>query len=126
MGDGRAAAVVGAGITACGPERVRFGKRLAGLDGEELRFEDGGSARADLIVGADGLGSVVRRELLGDGEPRDAGIVAYRGVAEFAGEIPAGEWWGAGASPGCCRCRAAASTGTSAPVARMGPASSTG
>jgi len=87
-------------LAACGSERVRFGSRLVGLEGEELRFENGTSARAELIVGADGLGSVVRQELLGDGAPRDAGIVAFRGVAEFSGEIPAGEWWGRGSVAG--------------------------
>jgi 2-polyprenyl-6-methoxyphenol hydroxylase-like FAD-dependent oxidoreductase len=87
-------------LVACGHERVRFGKRASGIEGRELRFEDGDTARADLIVGADGLGSVVRRGLLGDGEPRDAGIVAYRGVAEFEGELPAGEWWGPGSVAG--------------------------
>jgi 2-polyprenyl-6-methoxyphenol hydroxylase-like FAD-dependent oxidoreductase len=46
------------------------------------------------------LNSVVRESLLGDGPPRDAQIVAYRGVAEFAGELPAGEWWGRGSVAG--------------------------
>ena len=80
-------------LAACGPERVRLGMRLAALEGEELRFADGSTARADLIVGADGLRSVVRAGLLGDGEPRDAGIVAYRGVAALEADVPAGEWW---------------------------------
>lgn len=87
-------------IAALGAERVRTGMRLAGLDGGELRFEDGSSARADLVVGADGLNSTVRSALLGDGDPRDAGIVAFRGVADFDDPVPAGEWWGPGSVAG--------------------------
>jgi 2-polyprenyl-6-methoxyphenol hydroxylase-like FAD-dependent oxidoreductase len=87
-------------IAAVGAERVRTGMRLAELDRVELRFDDGSSVRADLIVGADGLNSTVRSALLGDGEPRDAGIVAFRGVADFDGPVPAGEWWGPGSVAG--------------------------
>jgi 2-polyprenyl-6-methoxyphenol hydroxylase-like FAD-dependent oxidoreductase len=38
--------------------------------------------------------------LLGDGDPRDAGISAFRGVADFDGPVPAGEWWGPGSVAG--------------------------
>ncbi len=109
----------GALLAACGRERVRAGTRVeavevggavadhgvgagagAGAGGAELRFAGGSSARADLVVGADGLRSAVRAALLGDGEPRDAGIVAYRGIAPAAGPVPAGEWWGRGSVAG--------------------------
>ena len=82
------------------PEQVRAGMAVeavavgAPAEGAELRFADGSTARADLVVGADGVRSAVRESLHGDGEPRDAGIVAYRGVVEHPGEVPAGEWWG--------------------------------
>jgi 2-polyprenyl-6-methoxyphenol hydroxylase-like FAD-dependent oxidoreductase len=85
-------------LAARGPEEVRWGTAVEAVEtggaGAELRFTDGSRARADLVVGADGLRSPVRASLLGDGEPRDAGIVAYRGVAELTREVPAGEWWG--------------------------------
>ncbi len=87
-------------IAALGAERVRTGMRVEGLEDGELRFEDGASAQADLVVGADGLNSTVRAALLGDGEPRDSGIVAFRGVAGLDGPVPAGEWWGAGSVAG--------------------------
>ncbi len=87
-------------IAALGSGRVRTGMRLVGLEDGELRFEDGTSVQADLVVGADGLSSTVRAALLGDGEPRDSGIVAFRGVAGFDAPVPAGEWWGSGSVAG--------------------------
>ncbi|MDX6624181.1 MAG: hypothetical protein QOE75_2113 [Solirubrobacterales bacterium] len=93
-------------LAARGPGAVRWGTTVEAVEagdageGAGLRFTGGSSARADLVVGADGLRSAVRASLLGDGEPRDAGIVAYRGVAELAAEVPAGEWWGVGSVAG--------------------------
>jgi 2-polyprenyl-6-methoxyphenol hydroxylase-like FAD-dependent oxidoreductase len=87
-------------VAALGPERLRTGMRLDALVDGELLFDDGSSVRADLVVGADGLNSTVRAALLGDGEPRDAGIVAFRGIAELDAPVPAGEWWGPGSVAG--------------------------
>lgn len=93
-------------LAACAPERVRLDTPVEAVEvgaageGAELRLADGSTARADLVVGADGLRSAVRASLLGDGEPRDASIVAYRGVAELTREVPAGEWWGTGSVAG--------------------------
>lgn len=87
-------------VAALGPERLRTGMRLDALVDGELLFDDGSSVRADLVVGADGLHSTVRAALLGDGEPRDAGIVAFRGVADLDAPVPAGEWWGSGSVAG--------------------------
>jgi 2-polyprenyl-6-methoxyphenol hydroxylase-like FAD-dependent oxidoreductase len=88
-------------LARCERERFRLGREVSAVtvgasaaDGAELRFADGSSVRADLVVGADGLRSAVRESLLGDGEPRDAEIVAYRGVVELVDEVPPGEWWG--------------------------------
>lgn len=54
-------------------DRVEFGKPVVGYteraDGTvEARFGDGGSAIGDLLVGADGVGSAVRRQLLPEAE----------------------------------------------------------
>ncbi|HEU5104646.1 MAG TPA: FAD-dependent monooxygenase [Solirubrobacterales bacterium] len=87
-------------IAALGSERLRTGMRLDAFVDGELLFADRSSVRADLVVGADGLHSTVRAALLGDGEPRDAGLVAYRGVAKLDAPVPAGEWWGAGSVAG--------------------------
>jgi 2-polyprenyl-6-methoxyphenol hydroxylase-like FAD-dependent oxidoreductase len=46
-------------------------------------FANGASAAADLIVGADGLRSVVRAAVGVPGVPRYAGYTAWRGVARF-------------------------------------------
>ena len=45
-----------------------------------LHFTDGDSTRADLVIGADGVGSIVRRALYPETEPAYAGYVAWRGV----------------------------------------------
>ena len=77
------------------PGRIVLGAAAEGLDESgRLRLADS-EVGADLIVGADGLHSVVRQSVLGDGEPLDSGIVAYRGVATGDWDVPNGEWWGA-------------------------------
>ncbi|MGE3804844.1 MAG: FAD-dependent monooxygenase [Gemmataceae bacterium] len=44
------------------------------------RFADGQEERADLLIGADGIHSVVRRDLFGETPTRYAGYVAWRGI----------------------------------------------
>jgi 2-polyprenyl-6-methoxyphenol hydroxylase-like FAD-dependent oxidoreductase len=51
-------------------------------DGVTVRLADGGRARADWLIGADGIRSTVRRQLLPDLEPAYAGYVAWRGLIE--------------------------------------------
>lgn len=71
-----------------------IGAELTGLeplpDGIRARFADGRTADGDLLVGADGIRSNVRRLLLGEVPPLYAGYVAWRGlVAERAMPEPA-------------------------------------
>lgn len=56
-------------------------------EGVLARFSDGREERGDVLVGADGLYSVVRKEVLGDGPPRYAGFTAWRGIVEDAEEL---------------------------------------
>jgi 2-polyprenyl-6-methoxyphenol hydroxylase-like FAD-dependent oxidoreductase len=65
-------------------EVVQFGKSFAGYtetdDGRvSVRFEDGTSAVADVLVGADGAGSRVCRQLLPHARRLDTGIVVLSG-----------------------------------------------
>lgn len=70
-----------------GTERYRLSRDMTSFDidegGVDVRFTDGDEVRADLLVCADGIGSVTRSTLLPDVAPRYAGYVAWRGtVAE--------------------------------------------
>jgi 2,6-dihydroxypyridine 3-monooxygenase len=67
-----------------GGDRYRLGSEAVGFDqyGSSVRvaFADGSSTGCDLLVGADGVGSTIRRLLLPEVEPRYAGYVAWRGT----------------------------------------------
>jgi 2-polyprenyl-6-methoxyphenol hydroxylase-like FAD-dependent oxidoreductase len=47
------------------------------------KFTNGSSLEFDLLIGADGLHSRVRAQLLEDGPPVDRGYIAWRGVVSF-------------------------------------------
>lgn len=53
------------------------------------RFSSGKEVSGDVIIGADGIHSVVRRELHGDEEPRFSGVGIWRAVTEFDHPIAA-------------------------------------
>ncbi|HEV3422808.1 MAG TPA: FAD binding domain-containing protein [Paraburkholderia sp.] len=63
---------------------LHAGEALTGfdIDGEQIvaRFAAGRSERADLLIGADGARSSVRRIVLPEVAPRYAGYVAWRGL----------------------------------------------
>ena len=65
-----------------------------------VRFDGGGEVEADLLVGADGVHSVVRSQLLGPARLSYRGYRVARGLTE-AGSVPlpadAWETWGHGA-----------------------------
>ena len=65
-------------------------------DGVTVTCADGYELEADLLVGADGIRSVVRRELGHPSRLRYSGTVAYRGVTELAATgLPMdGGFWG--------------------------------
>lgn len=63
---------------------VHLGHKLAGIedkgDRAVLTFVNGTTAEADLVIGADGIKSVVREQLFSDQEPVFSGEHAYRAV----------------------------------------------
>ena len=71
-------------VRAARPDAIVLDAKLVGLEqdtaGVALEFADGRRARADLVIGADGVHSQVRAGLFGDGSPRFTGVVAWRGV----------------------------------------------
>ncbi|OAN73336.1 salicylate hydroxylase [Jannaschia sp. EhC01] len=83
---------------------LRLGMAATSLEAGEgqatLGFADGTSATFDLVIGADGIHSVVREALWGEDRPHYTGMVSYRGT--FAREKAAGipdtdaftKWWG--------------------------------
>lgn len=72
-------------IDALPSDRVHTGRccvdAVQTKDGARSIFDDGSSIDSDVIVGADGIHSVVRKILFGDEHPRFSGNVAYRGLA---------------------------------------------
>jgi salicylate hydroxylase/6-hydroxynicotinate 3-monooxygenase len=93
----------------CAPvpsEAVHFDKRLVGLDEVgnrvELAFADGYRVTTDLVIGADGVHSVVRDLIIGPDKPIHKGRIAYRSVYD-ASRLPdptvvgdsRTKWWGA-------------------------------
>ncbi|MCD0448638.1 FAD-dependent monooxygenase [Actinocorallia sp. API 0066] len=65
------------------PERVHLAARCVAVermaDAARLELADGTTIEADLVVGADGIRSVVREQLVAD-RPRYSGQVIYRGL----------------------------------------------
>jgi 2-polyprenyl-6-methoxyphenol hydroxylase-like FAD-dependent oxidoreductase len=72
---------------------VHFGHELVHAEqsatGVVARFAGGGRANGDLLVGADGIGSAVRRQLLPQAGVLDTGMRAVYGRAELDSELRA-------------------------------------
>lgn len=85
-------------------EQVQFAKRAERVvetgQGIELHFKDGSRYVTDLLIGADGIHSVVRNTLFGEEQPRFTGVVAYRAVVptHSVAHVPNiqafTKWWG--------------------------------
>jgi len=64
---------------------IRLGARCIAVEGRDrgavARLADGSEIEADIIVGADGIHSVVRKGLFGADAPRFTGCICWRGMA---------------------------------------------
>src|ERR1700682_2888120 len=88
-------------VVAPGP--IAFDHTLVGLaekgDVVRLTFENGVSVEADIVIGADGIRSRVRENLLGSEPPRFVGAAAQRAIFSTArlrgfGIADCTKWWG--------------------------------
>lgn len=90
-------ALVPADTVHLGKKLLRYAQDEAGVT---LQFADGDTARADVVIGADGVHSIVREQMLGPEAPRYTGKVAYRTTfpASRLGGLHLGsartKWWG--------------------------------
>lgn len=82
---------------------ISFGHKLKTIDERgpsvRLTFENGATAEADIVIGADGVNSKVREFLLGPDKPRFSGHIAHRAVfpASLLNGLPirtCTKWWG--------------------------------
>ncbi|CAK1361718.1 6-hydroxynicotinate 3-monooxygenase [Cercospora beticola] len=89
------------------PERLHLGKTFVAIEqvqdtGEvEVSFSDGTSKTVDIVLGADGIRSAVRRSFVPSSQPKWTGWVAFRSVfdAKLVQHIPgvleeSYHWWG--------------------------------
>ncbi|AMN42237.1 FAD-dependent monooxygenase [Rhodoplanes sp. Z2-YC6860] len=85
------------------PSAVAFNHRLLEVkesaDAVRLRFDNGVTVEADIVIGADGVNSKVREHLIGFEPPRFIGKIAHRAI--FPTELLGGykipdctKWWG--------------------------------
>ena len=69
-------------IEAVDAKSIHFGKRLTGLAqdarGVRMAFADGGTASADVVIGADGVFSYVREWMFGPQDPIYTGYIGHR------------------------------------------------
>jgi salicylate hydroxylase len=81
------------GVAALSPDTIRLGEKVAsvhqeaGSDKVAVHTVGGATYEADLLIGADGVHSTVRRALFGPDEPVFSGVMAWRGVID-ASRLP--------------------------------------
>jgi salicylate hydroxylase len=93
-------------LQAIPPERVHVSHTCVGVaqDGDEVRldFENGRQVVADIVIGADGIHSVIRAAIVGPDKPLFSGFCAYRGMIpierfqKLGEEDLAAVWFGPG------------------------------
>jgi salicylate hydroxylase len=79
--------VLAAGVRRAKADAILLGHKCIGLeqdaDGVTLSFANGGSVQAPLVIGGDGIHSVVRQSLFGADAPEFTGIITWRGVVSM-------------------------------------------
>ncbi|GGK73937.1 FAD-dependent oxidoreductase [Mangrovihabitans endophyticus] len=94
-------------VRATGRVELRAQQHVTGYHRDEgsatAVLETGERVTGDVLIGADGVRSAVRRQLVGDGDPRNSGITVYRSLVPIERVPPelrwnAVTWW---AGPGC-------------------------
>jgi 2-polyprenyl-6-methoxyphenol hydroxylase-like FAD-dependent oxidoreductase len=102
----------GALLDAAGRDLMALSADASGFEstsgGVELTLRDGRTITADVLVGADGVGSVIRRQLHpAEPAPRPSGLLAVRGVAphaaEHLGTTSGAQYFGCGLEAGVAR-----------------------
>jgi 2-polyprenyl-6-methoxyphenol hydroxylase-like FAD-dependent oxidoreductase len=88
------------------PNTIEHGKKFLRLEQDQEKvtsfFEDGETLKTDLLIGADGVHSRVRENIVGDSPSRYSGFTAFRGISHyeddrFPAELGGGfEAWGEG------------------------------
>jgi 2-polyprenyl-6-methoxyphenol hydroxylase-like FAD-dependent oxidoreductase len=83
-------------------DKIKLSKRLVSLIQQsnkvEIKFEDGSTTEADVVIGADGIKSVIRKNIFGEVPLRYSGQTCWRGMTKFS--LPANmklnsyEMWG--------------------------------
>jgi len=78
-------------VRALKPAAIHLKTRAAGFEADDhgvhLQFEDGHPATGELLIGADGIKSAIRRKIHGDDDPQFTGIMAWRGLIPI-GQLP--------------------------------------
>jgi 2-polyprenyl-6-methoxyphenol hydroxylase-like FAD-dependent oxidoreductase len=99
-------------LAAAGRENVALGSVATGFQLRDrtavLQLADGRTVESDVLVGADGVGSVIRKQLHpGEPPPRRSGLWAVRGVAHeiepHLAEIDGAQYFGRGVEGGVAR-----------------------
>jgi 2-polyprenyl-6-methoxyphenol hydroxylase-like FAD-dependent oxidoreductase len=90
-------------LAAAGRDVLQTATRVTAYEprnsGVTVICEDGSRIETELLVGADGLHSAVRAQMVGDGAPRYAGYTSWRGVTPSGSVAPptrVTETWGRG------------------------------
>lgn len=93
-------------VNAAAPGAVRTGVGCIGFeqttDGVTLLLENGERVQGDMLIGADGVHSRIRRQMFGEGVARFTGIVAWRGLVpmerlpEHQRRLVGSNWLGVG------------------------------